>query len=352
VIPFASTTERAVLLDPAGNRVEQVIEHRVDPLTGAVASINAALGEKARAFLGAPDLDALRDLEEKSRATCPFCGAAERGTRFPPELVPEGRLRIGRSLVLPNLFSKCRIDTVVVVDPAAHLLLPSRLAPDALGTAIEGAAEVVRRARAIDPGLVHHVAGMNFLQPAGSSVPHPHLQVQARGVPYSAVARLVEAGAAWRARTERDYWETLLEAERGGPRFLGRTGPVEWVAAFAPTHQREVWGLLPGMGSLAELGAAEAAAFAAGLSRVVSTYEELGVHSFNFGFLSAPRTGQGGAHALQVRVCARPAFRPFYVSSDTWFAPKLCGDDVHLEAPELLAERMRPAFGAAPVGRP
>jgi len=38
-------------------------------------------------------------------------------------------------------------------------------------------ARVTRRARAYDAFLVHHIAGMNFLGPGGSSVPHPHFQV-------------------------------------------------------------------------------------------------------------------------------------------------------------------------------
>ena len=62
---FASVTERTFLVDPAGNRAEQVIEHRTDPLTGTVASVNTALGEKARAFVGSADLDLLRELEEE-----------------------------------------------------------------------------------------------------------------------------------------------------------------------------------------------------------------------------------------------------------------------------------------------
>jgi galactose-1-phosphate uridylyltransferase len=337
-----SSVEHAVLLDPAGRRVEQVIEHRTDPLTGTVASVNAALGEKARAFLGSPDLESLRGLEERSRAGCPFCGAAEKGTRFPPEILPEGQLRIGRSVAFPNLFSKCALDSVVVIDEAAHVLFPSRIAVDALATAIRAAAELVRRARAFDASLVHHVAGMNFLQPGGSSVPHPHLQVHVRGVPYSGVSRLVDLGAAWRARTGRSFWDALLDHERAdGARHVGTTGGVQWLAAWAPAHQKEIWGLLPGRESLAEIGDADARAFALGLSKVISFYEESGTHPFTLAFLSSPGGGQAGDHVLQVRLCSRPAFKPLFANYDTWFGPKIVGDEVHTEAPEAYAARLR-----------
>ena len=60
MIEFASVVEKARLIDPAGNAAEQVIEHRTDPLTSSVASINSALSEKAKAFLlGGTDVQLL-----------------------------------------------------------------------------------------------------------------------------------------------------------------------------------------------------------------------------------------------------------------------------------------------------
>jgi galactose-1-phosphate uridylyltransferase len=336
-----ATTERTTLIDPAGQRAEQVIEHRTDPLLGTVASINAALGEKAKAFLGAADVDLLRDLEEKTRPTCPFCSASEKGTRFPPEVAPEGQLRVGSALALPNLFSKCAFDSVVVVDPSRHVLFPSALRKEALGDAIRAAAELVRRARAHDAALVHHVAGMNFLQPGGSSVPHPHLQVHVRGVPYSGVARALRRSAELLAATGESHWTALLRKERDlGARWVGATGRVQWVAAWAPAHQKEFWGILPDVASLAALGDADADAFGDGISRVVSFYEASGIHPFTLAFHSSP-SAEAPGFALHVKICARPAFRPLYANYDTWFTPKFLGDDVHTEAPEAYAARLR-----------
>jgi galactose-1-phosphate uridylyltransferase len=338
---LVSITEKATLIDPAGQPAEQVIEHRTDPLTGQVASINLALGEKARIFLGVADLPLLEEMQEKSRATCPFCSAAEKGTRYPPDFAPEGQLRFGAALAMPNLFSKCASDSVVILDVANHVLFPSRVGAPALANGIRATVELVRRTRATDPALVHHLAGMNFLPPAGSSVPHPHFQVHVRALPYSGVSRLLGLSAEWRRRTGRDYWTGLLEAERAGPRWLGRDGPVEWLAAFAPAKQREVWGLVPGVGSLAELDEAGVEGLAAGLSRVISGYEEAGAHSFNFAFLSSPLPGRGGEYALQVRTCSRPPLKPMYVNYESWFGPLFGGDDVHTEAPEAFAAKLR-----------
>jgi len=339
---LVTITERASLVDPTGRAAEQLIEHRTDPLTGQVASINTALGEKARVFLGVADLALLDELQEKSRAGCPFCGAAEKGTRYQPDFAPEGQLRFGGALAMPNLFSKCASDSVVILDVAGHVLRPSQVGAPALGNGIRAAAELVRRARAADPRHRHHLVGMNFLPPAGSSVPHPHFQVHVRGLPYSGVARLLEASAAWRRRTGGDFWTALVESERAaGARYLGRDGPVEWLAAFAPSHQREIWGLVPGVGSLTELDDAGVEGLAAGLSRVLSYYEEIGAHAFNFAFLSSPEPGRGGEYALQVRTCSRPPLKNLYVNYETWFGPMFGGDDVHTEAPEAYAARLR-----------
>ncbi len=341
-IDFRTVTERTTLLDPGGRRAEQAIEHRVDPLTGAVASVNGALGDKAKAFLGAPDVKLLEELEEKTRANCPFCDAAEKGTRYVPEVAEEGQIRVGSALAMPNLFSKCGFDSVVVVDPARHVLFPSRISPEALGDAVCAAAELVRRARARDPACVHHVAGMNFLHPGGSSVPHPHLQVHVRTVPYSAVARAARLSAEWFARTGRSYWSALVEQEeRSGSRWIGGIGGVRWIAAFAPSHQREIWGVLPGTASLADVSDADARAFAAGIAKVVSFYEEAGAHPFTLAFHSTPDDGAARSFALHVKLCSRPAFKSLYANYDTWFAPKFIGDEVHTEAPESYAEKLR-----------
>jgi galactose-1-phosphate uridylyltransferase len=343
MIEFASVVEKARLIDPAGNTVEQTIEHRTDPLTSAVASINAALSEKAKSFfLAATDVQLLTEYQVSTLAACPFCSVAEKGTRFPKDFVEEGQLRIGRSIAVPNLFSKTAFDSVAIIDPGRHVLFPSQIAPEALADAIRVARELVRRARAHDGALVHHVVGMNFLAPGGSSLPHPHFQVHVRSVPYSGVSRLLRLSAEFCERTGRSYWEALIEKERQvGARYIGSKGRVEWIAAYAPSNQREIWGVVPGAGSLAEITAGDAEGFAAGIAKVISVYEGLGSHPFTFAFFSSPEPGSGRHFALHVKLCSRPPFRSMYSNYDTWFTPKLIGDDAHTQPPEQYADLIR-----------
>ena len=349
MLDFSVVTETAVLLDPAGQRQAQQIEHRTDPLTGTVASFNLALGEKAKVLLGTADLAMLGELEEKSKTGCPFCAAADKGTRYPPEHAPHfpggGQLRRGGTVAMPNLFSKCAIDSVVILDTGRHVLFPSKIGREGLANAVTVSADVVRRARALGPSLLHHVVGMNFLQPGGSSVPHPHFQVHVRAIPFSGVARTLQAAEGFRQRTGRGYFDVLLEEERAlGTRLIGQSGDrgqVQWLAPFAPAHQKEVWGVLPGCSSLAALDDAGCAAFAEGVDKVISAYEASGAHPFTFAFFSSPSPDDAAGFALHLRLCARPAFRALYSNFDTWFTPKFIGDDVHTEAPEQVAARLR-----------
>ena len=345
MIEFKRDVEKTSMIDAAGKRIEQTIEHRTDPLSGTVASINSVLGEKARAFLGSADVDLIRDLQEKSRIGCPFCSAGEKGTRFVPEFLTQGQLVVGNSIAMPNLFSKCSYDSVVIINHTLHTLFPSEIPSADISSAIRAAVEIIRRSRSGDPSLVHHVLGMNFLNPGGSSVPHPHFQVHVRGIPYSGVVRTMAQSGEFFRRNGKNYWDLLVEREKGeGSRYIGKTGSVEWLAAYAPYHQKEIWGVLPGVGSLAELTDSGAESFGAGISRVIGFYESMGSHPFTLAFFSSPREGMGGSYALHVKLCARPAFKQLYANYDTWFTPLYIGDEVHTEAPEQYARGLREYF--------
>ena len=70
------------------------------------------------------DVGLLSELEARTRATCPFCDAGGRGTRFPPELVADGQLRVGENGT--TLEGSARVASVDVKDEnlAAHLQTP------------------------------------------------------------------------------------------------------------------------------------------------------------------------------------------------------------------------------------
>lgn len=340
MIEFKVFKEKTVLFDPEGRLFEQEIEHRVDPLMGNVASINTFLGEKAKAFLGAADTDLMRELEEKTKSTCPFCNVFEKGTRFNEDFDAEGRLVKERSIAVPNLFSKCSFDAVIIINYQNHTLFPKNIAVEDFANTISLASEIIKRVKAKDSSLVHHVLGMNFLNPGGSSVPHPHFQLHIRTVPYSKLEMILSLSKAYYDRYGKNYWHELCEMERQSDRFIGEKYNISWFAAFAPSHQREIWGILRGKSSLTQISEEDALGFAEGIAKVVSFYESVGTHPFTLAFFSAP-TPCDEFFTLQVRICSRPAFKSLYANYDSWFNPFFMGDEVHTEAPESYAKGIK-----------
>lgn len=342
---FVSVKEDFRMIGPDGNEFVQQIEHRKDPLTGVVATVNGFLGEKAKAFLGQADTELLKKLEEDSKQNCPFCVALEKGTRFSSDFINDGLIHIGNSVAVPNLFSKAGIDSVVIVNHKQHNLVPSKISKDDFTNAIKVGVQLINKGVVYNEKLKHHAIGMNFLNPGGSSVPHPHFQVHLRSVPYSGVTNVLKLSESYQQKNNRNYWQELIDFEkRESSRFIGEIGNTCWITPFAPAHQKEVWGLLLGKGSLTNLTDTEAEFFGEGIQKVVSFYEEEGHFAYTFAFFSAPFSGTDEYFALQVRLCARPAFKSLYSNYDTWFTPKFIGDEVHTTAPEVYCQRLKTSF--------
>lgn len=342
---FLSKKEKVFMIDPSGKRIEQTVEHRIDPLTGSVCTINIFLGEKAKAFLGNADVQLLKKLQEDSRNGCPFCSVLESGTRFNEDFVKEGYLIRDESVAVPNLFSKAGMDAVIILNYKRHTLFPSEISERDIANAIKVGMDFIRRGKSLNQDAVHHIMGMNFLHPGGSSVPHPHFQVQMRNVPYSGILRLVNSSRDYFHKNGKNYWIELIEKEKSeGKRYIGSTGDVEWIVPFAPSHQKEIWGIYLAKGSFFDAPYDVAEGLSMGISKIISFYEKEGHYAFTFSFFSTPEEGSGQYFPLHVRLAARPAFRALYPNYDSWFLPKMIGDEVLVISPEEYAQRIKESF--------
>jgi galactose-1-phosphate uridylyltransferase len=183
----------------------------------------------------------------------------------------------------------------------------------------------------------------NYLFPAGSSVVHPHLQLLATPLPYSWQARALEATRRHRERHGSAFHDELArEEERIGSRWVGRTGAWAWFASFAPQGSNEIAAAHARAADFAELGDGDVRDLAAGLSRVLALYGELGHLSFNFSLVSARGGGEAGARC-HLRVVSRQNPAAAY-RNDDYFLQKLLQTEIIATLPEALAGRLRPAF--------
>jgi galactose-1-phosphate uridylyltransferase len=144
-------------------------------------------------------------------------------------------------------------------------------------------------------------------------------------------------------RRVREY----VEAEqRAGERLIAARGRVAWLASFAPAGLAEVRAVVEDAASTVDLDEGTVADLAAGLSKVLRVYAELGFESFNVAIHGAGVRGARGSIVL--RVVARAYFAPLQ-RSDVMWSERLHAETATDLTPERLADRARELF-AADVG--
>lgn len=327
----------AELLDPRRDfeSTRAAVEVRWDPLTGQSCRL---LPEGSMSPPAVQDLDALA---EQSRPSCPFCvEKVERETpQFPPEVCPEGRIRIGEALLFPNLLPYAKWSSVSVYSPTCHLLRLEQLTPSLIADNLAAQVEFARAVVAHDPTSVWLSINANQLPPSGSSIFHPHLQGSAHPVPTTAQRLFAEL--------EPGRVRGYLELERdGGERFIASHGSVDWLASFAPVGLAEMRAFATERASIVELDEGTITALASGLSAMLRLYAQLGFQSFNFA-IHAAAAGKPDA-TLVLRVVARAYFGPLERSDVMW------SERLHAEAatdlnPEKIAELARGLFMRAGI---
>ena len=305
------------------------VEVRWDPLTGHAARL---VQSPAGALVPPADLDALARLAEETRATCPFCPSrVEQVTpRFPPALWPAGRIRHGRALLFPNLLSYAQYASVSVYAPELHALRTAEFTPQLVADNLAAQVAFMRAVVAHDPAAGWASVNGNHLLPSGGSLFHPHLQGAAGPFPTTFQRLLADLPA------ER-FADYLATERRAGARWLGSTGRVDWLAAFAPAGPAELRALAAGA-SLATLDEELTAELGRGISAALGLYAALGLESFNLAVYGLPP-----GHPLLVRLVGRQNPRPWY-RSDVMYLERLHWETAVDLTPEEVAERAGDRF--------
>jgi UDPglucose--hexose-1-phosphate uridylyltransferase len=332
-VEFRGERLQAEILDPRHGfeRRRAPLEIRVDPLTGQSARILApgSLPPPARI-----DLDRFA---AETREGCPFCSArVESETpKFPPEVVPEGRIHRGEALLFPNLVGYAKWSSVSVYSPERHRLSLDEITPLLMAANLATQVAFGRAIAAFDTDSSWVSINANHLPPSGSSVFHPHLQGAANPSP-TTVQRML-------ARVEPGRFRDYAAAEREtGERLLGSTGSIDWFAAFAPVGPAEVRALAFEASSPEQLGDELVAELGRGLSLVLGTFAELGYQSFNLAVFGAPASP---GFPLIIRAVARANYGPLQRSDAMW-SERLHWEGTVDLAPEAFAEIARKRFSA------
>ena len=319
-IDFEEQDLEASVPDPAagGAWTRVRLRWRRDPLTGASARI--LTGVKLQPSTR-PDLTELT----AKPAFCPFDSEhLERATvPFPAELTDEGRIRVGRAVVVPNIMAYATHSAVGIYDTERHFTDLDEMTPVLVGDALTAMVRHARAVRRFDPSALWSSINANYLPPSGSSLVHPHLQSAHDAHGLTGQRLLVERSRDWTERHGSSYWTALAEQEADGPRWVGRTGRVAWLTPFAPTGFGEVWGVVTDVADV--------------------TDRAWNLASFNFGLIGGgPREHQDG-YQVVLKVLSRSNPEPVYRSDATYFE-RIWGEALIDLSPEEVADSVRAQF--------
>lgn len=339
---FASRTLRARLLEPSGELADRMVQVRENPITGRTSRITFSRVNETEAgadHLPAPPPDA------RWSNRCPFCRpqVLERTPRLIPDIHPAGRMIRGESMLFPNLYPYGAYSAVSLVDNT-HFVEIGTATEASYSDCLVNCADYLKRVHGLDPSATFMAITQNHLPSAGGSMVHPHLQVHADRTGSNHHRFLAGRAAATRRGAKRgmlgEYTAHEIETR---DRYIGRTGPWEWMAAFAPEGFFEIWAVYPGRTSLLSLDEPEWRHLADGMTRVQKFYRSLNRNGYNMGLLSV-ETAQS-ALELRTVMMVRSNYAPWTRSDHTGFEVML-GDMATFTPPEATA-RLARAFWPA-----
>jgi galactose-1-phosphate uridylyltransferase len=319
---------------------ERKLQVRFDPLLGT----SARIAEGVKLQTGA---DAALDSFRAPDPNCPFC--AERIDQVTPhiagEITPAGRIRVGQTVLFPNLVPYSKYAAVAVFT-TRHWLDLRDFTPALIADNLAASLEYMRAAAKVHADARFGAYNINYLYPSGGSLPHPHSQVYVDPFPTSMMRMQHASVAAYWDANGRCFWNDLVaeETERA-ERMISRDGPIVWMTPFAPIGFNEVRAVLCERATILDLSSADVQALASGISQVLAWYDSIGYNSFNLALYSG-ELGKDGADRVNLTMVTRTAMMPFY-RSDSMYLERLHWEAALDRTPEEVAADVQQYFRSA-----
>jgi galactose-1-phosphate uridylyltransferase len=322
------------------------VQLRFDPLTGAETRINPSRAHRVKQAAGEVMTQAaMEEMGHLSRPGCPFCTdrVEESTSTFPPDMVPEGKIRQGQSIVVPNIHPFALHHGVAIMGHQ-HFRRLDEFESELLTDNLLATRDFVRAAARARPRARYPVYILNYMPPSSGSIVHPHSQVWVEHRPVPDLRHILRQSRSYFQRWGRSYWDDLSAQEkRQGERFIGENTSLSVLTSFAPRGYREVQFIFKGVSSLVEVETRQAADMAEALRAVLLGYHALGVGSFNLASFSASARETPDHFRLSFRLISRPYPTGVY-TNDSGPAEKLYGFRVVDTLPEEVAASVRPYF--------
>ena len=337
-ITFTVRQELFSFHDPMqdGKLIDRKTEIRLDPLTG----------ETSRIIFdpGAPFIP--NDYSELAIATsgkkCPFCSENVQTStpKFPTDLIDGGRLIQGEAVVFPNLFPYSKHNAVVRMCDQHFVKLDEFTVP-LIANSFSAAHDYLKKVISHDPKTTYASINWNYLPPSGGSIIHPHIHVLASELPTNYQLTASASSEQFYQETHHSFYDALIERERElDERFIGTTGSVNWVHAFAPKSHADFIGIMDAS-SLDELNENNWNDLAESMTNLFCYFEEIGIASFNLA-LFIPVT-KNPFDRVHVRVVPRLNIGALQTSDMNVFN-FLHGEPLCMKVPEETTKKVSPYF--------
>jgi galactose-1-phosphate uridylyltransferase len=338
-VRFERRQKTARYLDPRINFQETTIacEIRRDPLTGRSGRVAHGLGFTMQA----PDLAPLIAISQPS---CPFC--PDRlfvvTPEFPPEIVPEGRLKLGEAVLFPNLVPYDEHSAVITISQEHYVPLGNFT-----HTQLFHAFSVSRsylHAVQRHPQTTYALVFWNYFPASGGTQIHPHLQVLATDAPGNALEEELTCSSRYYREEGRSYWADLLVAEEGlGERWVARGVHSAWLTSFVSRSLlADLLILFPEVQTIVDLTDEGLDEFCRGLGQALSHLGSQGVYSFNLAWF--PGVVGSQEMCLHARLSPRLYLTPRLWGSDTTALQHVYQEHFMVQTPETAAAAFRQAI--------
>ncbi|MEZ7171632.1 hypothetical protein [Sporosarcina sp. OR05] len=337
-ISFHSHEEFFTFHDPLqnGDLIDRKTEIRFDPLTGESSRIIYDMG----APFVPKDYAELAKLTEGEK--CPFCtpNVLTSTPRFPDELVEGGRFIHDQAVVFPNLFPYSKHNAVVRMADQHYVTL-EQFTTDLITNACKAAHQYIENIVEFDPQTKYVSVNWNYMPPSGGSIVHPHLHVLASEQPTNYQAVITEKSKEYYAKNGENYYLALAEKEQSlGERWIGETGTIRWVHAYAPKSHMDFIGMTKAA-SLQHLTDEDYENLADGLLRFFTYFTAVGIGSFNLALCIPIQASE--AETVHLRLLPRMTVG-MLESSDCNVFNYLHAEPLSLKVPEQVTKEVQRFF--------
>jgi UDPglucose--hexose-1-phosphate uridylyltransferase len=338
-IRFERRQKMARYLDPRTGFQEKTIacEMRRDPLTGRSGRVAHGLGFHLHPLDVAP-------LVAASQPSCPFCPDRlfEVTPKFPTELVPEGRLKLGEAVLFPNLVPYDEHSAVATISQQHYVPL-GNFTQAQLFDAFRVCQDYLHYVQQ-HPQTTYALVFWNYFPASGGTQIHPHLQILATDTPGNTLEEELSWSLHYYREEGRSYWADLLVVEEGlGERWVARGTHSAWLTSFVSRSLLvDTLILFPEIQTILDLTDEGLEEFCRGLGQALGHLASQGVYSFNLAWFSGVAGSQ--EMCLHARLSPRLYLTPSIWGTDTTTLQHLYQEHFMVQTPEAAATALQQAI--------